>query len=617
MPRIADLPASKLIRFLTAYGPDDNNQNLFDENVQTTSAKNGIAAFDLETKDVPEIISILKGKEPVSVLIAGVAGDGKSYHLRKIWQALGGDPKSWQSKGMPGVEIALANGARRQVHFINDLSAYGEPFQTLWDQVSRADSGHAFVIACNHGQILTRLRELDDAGARSFADSLEEAFFRADSRRPFNHIHLFDLSRTSQSENLYRIIELICTQDGWDACVRQSCDYLQGCPIRENLKVLWNADENSPVRVKGSTQVTKRLCELVRLAAYDGAHIPVRELFLLTVNAIFGRASLPGKRGSRKSAGATADCHLVRRMRLNEIPLVEVSACRNLLGGNLGERARVQKSLFRRLDLFQVGRFGDPYFDNLILTGKNHPDPKKKALFEKYLSDLSPMPKESDDGMKDWNEYWEQRTLWLEDARRRLFFRWNEPDIHASVWSLTAYRHAEDFLKLREQAIEGSEQGSEPEEWLVEGLNRVFSGSPASENKANILITTNGAESRTPAGGLVVGSISAGYWNSDVRLRCSSGKADAVPVLEFYSQDVKPIQFLLTPRRYEFLAGIAEGLLPSSFSEQCQAEFYSLKATLIRPGTNTGRREIRLGLIDGKHISMRLEKTGEKEGRHA
>ena len=88
MPRIPDLPASQLIRFLAAYGPDENNQNLFDENAQRASRINRIDSFDLEAKDVPKIVEVLKGDGPVSVLIAGVAGDGKSYHLRQVWKAL-------------------------------------------------------------------------------------------------------------------------------------------------------------------------------------------------------------------------------------------------------------------------------------------------------------------------------------------------------------------------------------------------------------------------------------------------------------------------------------------------------------------------------------------------
>lgn len=605
MPRIADLPASKLIRFLAAYGPDENNQNLFDENVQKTSAKNGIAAFDLETNEVSEIVNILKSDKPTNILVAGVAGDGKSYHLRKVWLALGGSSEKWRPTENPLLNVELDSGGQRQVQFINDLSAYGESFQELWNQVCSTNGEKAFVIACNHGQILSRLREFD--GTNALADKLEKIFFKEAKNEQLANLSLFDLSRTSQSENLAKIIQLICMQRGWNACKSESCEFVEDCPIRKNVSVLWNTREDCP------TQATKRLCELVRVAAYDGAHIPVRELFMLAVNAILGKTSLGSVKDARSSVGATADCHLIRRMQRKEVAPVEISVCQNLLGGNLSKQARGKKSLFRRLDLFQVGHFSEPYFDNLILSGRNHTDPEKQELFRKYLSDLPPMPEETGAGEEEWKEYREKRNQWLEEARRRLFFRWNEPERKVNVWNLTAYQHVEDFLKLHKRVFAG--ESLVIDERLVEGFNRAFTGSPAHHSGQCIQITTNGASSRAAAGNLVVGKIHTD-WDPQVRLTYVSRTADSVPVLEFFGPGPRSVKFFLTPRSYEFLLALAEGTLPSSFSEQCQAEFYTLKATLIQCCRQSQKSVIRLDLVDGQIIQICPENAAEQGGKH-
>jgi hypothetical protein len=41
----------------------------------------------------------LASGRPGSMLIAGTAGDGKTYHCRALWTSMGGDPRAWAAKG--------------------------------------------------------------------------------------------------------------------------------------------------------------------------------------------------------------------------------------------------------------------------------------------------------------------------------------------------------------------------------------------------------------------------------------------------------------------------------------------------------------------------------------
>ena len=55
------------------------------------------------------------------MLIAGTAGDGKTYHCRALWTSMGGDPRAWAAKGNIK-EHRLADG--RLAVFIKDLSEF-------------------------------------------------------------------------------------------------------------------------------------------------------------------------------------------------------------------------------------------------------------------------------------------------------------------------------------------------------------------------------------------------------------------------------------------------------------------------------------------------------------
>ena len=83
------------------------------------------------------------------------------------------------------------------------------------------------------------------------------------------------------------------------------------------------------------------------------------------------------------------------------------------------------------------------------------------------------------------------------------------------------------------------------------------------------------------------------------------------PELVFNLKETEPIRFALTPKRHEFLSNIAEGYIPTSFSGQCQSEFYSLKARLVNALEKQQKRKnnsqlIRLDFSDGISMSLKV-----------
>jgi len=75
----------------------------------------------LATPLLEDMVKRIESRAPGSMLIAGTAGDGKTYHCRALWARLGGDPKAWSAKGNVK-ELRLADG--RLAVFIKDLSEF-------------------------------------------------------------------------------------------------------------------------------------------------------------------------------------------------------------------------------------------------------------------------------------------------------------------------------------------------------------------------------------------------------------------------------------------------------------------------------------------------------------
>src|SRR5688572_23852578 len=83
-------PSSAWIRFLRSYGPTPNNLTLFDEYVTDALGKAKVQPITLSSPLLEKIKERVDSGVPGSILIAGTAGDGKTYHCRGLWTYLGG-----------------------------------------------------------------------------------------------------------------------------------------------------------------------------------------------------------------------------------------------------------------------------------------------------------------------------------------------------------------------------------------------------------------------------------------------------------------------------------------------------------------------------------------------
>jgi hypothetical protein len=73
---------SAWIRFFRQYGPVPTNENAFDEHIQKAARNRKMRAVSFDAEYLDELIANFKSGHPVSIILTGAAGDGKTYYCR-------------------------------------------------------------------------------------------------------------------------------------------------------------------------------------------------------------------------------------------------------------------------------------------------------------------------------------------------------------------------------------------------------------------------------------------------------------------------------------------------------------------------------------------------------
>ena len=231
-------PASGWVRFLRSYGPTPHNVNLFDEHITNELHKAKVQPITLSSPELEKIKLRVESGAPGSILIAGTAGDGKTYHCRGLWLALGGSPEVWADNGLLVKEMLLRDG--RTAIFVKDLSEIEDDqcnavLERLERSVLGGDDATVVVMAANHGQMLERLRDLGAAQKRAhpLRKPLQDAFLQFGD--PPDRLALFDLSRTTHRATLEEVVSAVAGHPEWNKCSNCALN-VEGrvCPIYEN-----------------------------------------------------------------------------------------------------------------------------------------------------------------------------------------------------------------------------------------------------------------------------------------------------------------------------------------------------------------------------------------------
>lgn len=572
----AAAPASSWVRFLRSYGPTPSNTTLFDEYTVDALRKAKVAPIKLPSPELARILAWADAGLPGSALIAGTAGDGKTYHSRSLWSHLGGSDSEWADKRSPIKELPLTSG--RVAVFIKDLTELNEQESDsvlgLLEQSVLGNEDRRFVVlVANHGQVLERLRDCGKRQGRAhpLRIPIQEAFLQR--RAALGRLALFDLSRQSRGEAADEVLAAVASHPEWEKCSQCAWNG-EGriCSIFENRNRMLGAADGGRLRA--------RLANLVDVSRLNGVHLPVRDLLALASNMVLGHPD------AKEGLMTCTDVPKLQQSKATE----RGSIYDNVFGANLGRRAS-SKPVSRALAAFGVGAETTNGADGLLIYGAD--DPNLQESFERLVK-ADPVYGATSSFLSERQRYLEgeegarvdggaeaflQR---LGSQRRRLYFTLPSDDPHYRHWSLTAFRFAGEYLAMMAALAAGRAISESTRSRLVRGLNRVMTGLLI-ENTDKLFVASSGGFTQSRISVLCDTEASArraGGVGMKVMLDPISGRA--LIELALVAGDSHSASFLLTPTRFEFLSRVAEGALPGSFSNECLEDMLAFKAKLLR-----------------------------------
>ena len=214
-----------LISFLRHYGPIPASDNMYDELIQAEIDRHEI---EPEIHICPARLDVVRenfeSPSPRNIILTGTAGDGKTYHCRRIWEHFGGDPQMWR-EGKKVVELTLPASAKT-MRIVKDLSELtpNEKNTLLADlvlAVERINEKYVFLIAANDGQLLSTWRdwsETQGGNAHRVFKTVEDMLVEDRTTDESLNLDLYNLSRLDASEHFLELIEQIVEHKQWEQC---------------------------------------------------------------------------------------------------------------------------------------------------------------------------------------------------------------------------------------------------------------------------------------------------------------------------------------------------------------------------------------------------------------
>jgi len=610
------------LSFLRHYGPIPRNDNMYDETIQRSARRAGIAPIQFEHPLQIKIVQCFAKPtaDPVSVVLTGTAGDGKTHLCRQVWRMLNGRDEEWASDSPYLTKDFLYPRDRAvwpesqeqslyrvvRVHFVRDLSGWAPQQGTKWDPKKEellqkfshslfiSDAEDVFLIAANDGQLVEAWRRLEQSDdVRRAGELFEDLLVEDRHEKPGIRLKFFNLSRTSSAELFDRAIDAFLSHGGWqellDNPTGEDDVFGQRCPIRRNYELL-----QTPL-------VRSRLRSLLELCDYNGLHVPIRQILLLLTNAVLGHPDVKD--------------HLMVAADVPKIiaagTVSKASLYNNIFGGNLSDIRRHTITIFDYLERFQVGYETSNRIDNIVIFGEG--DELLGHYFEQYIATdqfyggdtrFFAAKQEYIEGISEGEEKSQEFLQLLTAQRRGLFFKIpREAESELDFWELTVFKFAGEYL---DSIVEILKSGGVVKRAIlariVKGLNRVFTGMLINSDR-ELFLATSGNYSQSKVSRILIERISVEPSKGE-KITLTYDQSNNRVLLSVYFAPSLRRDFNLTLIRYEFLSRIAlDGALPASFSKECYEDLLSFKSQLIAAQID---RQAQEGQMVGSSISLRL-----------
>ena len=613
---------SNWLKFLRHYGPVPRNDNMYDETIQRSARRQGIQPIEFEHPAQEAILNCFNQatKDPISVVLTGTAGDGKTHLCRQVWKMLNGEDEAWESDSpyltlqfhypedrttLPEVkDERLCRSVK--MHFIRDLSGWAPQQGAAWEpekeellerfcrSIFNPDADEIFLIAANDGQLVESWRRLKDTDeVKRTRQVFEELLVEDRQDKSGVRLKFFNLSRASSSALFDRAVEAFLGHQGWNELKKEvpGENDLFGpkCPIRKNYELL----QDSLVR--------GRLRSLLELCDYNGLHVPIRQILLLLANAVLGHPDAKDHLMSPADVPNFIAAGTVSR----------ASLYNNVFGGNLSETRRQAITIFDYLGRFQIGYETTNRTDNILIFGEG--DEVLEPYFTKFIAADSfygadsryfAAKREYVEGTGESDEKSREFLDMLISQRRRMFFKIpKEMENELHLWELTVFKFAGEYLEsivaiLKEGGLVRRPLLSR----IIRGLNRVFTGMLINSER-ELYLAASANYSQAKVSRILVERVSVDPSKGEKVLLRHDATTDRVFLTVFFAPTLT-VDFTLTLVRYEFLSRIAvEGALPASFSKECYEDLLAFKAQLIAAHA---KREGQEQILGGVAIGLKI-----------
>jgi hypothetical protein len=572
------MSTNALVDFLATYGPTAAAQSMYDEHVLEGARRFDVAPIFVETDKVKLILDALMGPEPRSVILTGTAGDGKTWHCRVVYTDLVGTEEDWRRTDCR-IDATLPGG--RPLVIVKDLSQYNNKAEQ--DAIVRGlfrsaygEDETVYLIAANDGQLLRTLRRFaaqDESGRRA-EEAIRNLLKNDENRVPGLRLDMWNLSRQPHDETFERMLEAVVDHADWSDCA--VCVSAPACPIRRNRELL---KQTGPVGLRA------RMRDIIRIAADNDMHLPIRQVLLVIVNTLLGVRELKSRLLNCKSAAALA----------NEGKLTAANPYDNVFGLNL-EVDRGTYRAFGILSSFGVGRETNNLIDSLLIDAEPvdaHADHVSgDLLFGEAL--FEPLRRKYRRGeATDPDEFRHA----IEQQRRRLFFHLPpkiQPQSDLDPWRLTVFTHGGEYLAFAESLLCGTVD-AKMRNRLAVGLNRTYTGMMC-EDGASLWFAAPAANAQSRIGQVLDIDMPVGERrNQKVHFDFDAlGPHRTVRMVVREGKEIVEAN-ALQPLLFEYLLRVEGGSLPGSFSRQC---FEELKQFRLRVVASLTRR----GLVDSEGV---------------
>lgn len=562
---------SEWIGFLRQYGPIPRNDNMYDEAIQRALKRKKIQPITFETEYLKELLDNFRSANPKTVILTGTAGDGKTYYCREIWEQLGGSSETWNQSEEKIHKLELAN---KQLVIIKDLSELtSDEKLELLPQVATAiveeDTTKVYLIAANDGQLVEAWAEVNAAGISKVRQVIEDLLVEDLREKEGFHVRLYNLSRQSAAIIFPRILDAVLQHPGWQVCDRCPQQTLS-CPIWENKVRLEGTEGNQTAR--------ERLTDLLELCELNEMHLPVRQLLLLVANSLLGHPDAKDK---------LLTCQQVPKIAESGITSL-ASLYRNIFGENLSDRRRESTAVFKVLRSFGIGTETSNQIDNILIFGAD--DPELQPYYQQLIL-ADPYYGADVNYQAQQRDYLEGESISsradflnvLQSQRQRLFFTLpNDRVADLRLWNLTVFQYAGEYLSEVYKVLkEGKKVSKHILIRIVRGLNRIFTGFLVN-NQDELILATSGSYSQAKISRVYEESISVTKKRGEsISIELDKNQRQASLIVHL-SSTIDPISLNLTLTRYEYLSRVAEGALPSSFSQECYEDVLAFKSQVLK-----------------------------------